>query len=107
MNNTWYIMNIINHYNYKIKSVVKYSKEYEDLQELYAQAIRLQCKQDYGHIFTVDDFIKHVEDGYFVDYDGSGVFLLEDGSRYGTIRCDVKWLNKFRDRFSFVLWFNK
>ena len=107
MSDTWFIMNIIDHYNERIKSVARYSKEYDELKELYVQAIRLQCKQDYGHIMTVDDFIKDVEDGFFIDYDGSGVFLLEDGTRFSAVRCDANWLKMFRDRFSFVLWFNK
>ena len=100
-------MDIINNYNERVKTVREYSIEYDKLQELYAQAIRLQCKQDYGHIMILDDFIKYVEDGYFVDSDGSGVFLLTDGTRYSAVRCNADWLKQFRDRFSYVLWFNK
>jgi hypothetical protein len=29
MNNTWYLMNIIYHYNKRVNTVLKYSKEYD------------------------------------------------------------------------------
>ena len=107
MKNTWEIMSIIGRYNKRVANVKKYSDEYDKLQELYAEAIRLQCQQNYGYVMTVDDFIKNIDDGYFTHYDGSGVFLLQDGTRSSAVRCDVDWLNQFRDKFSFVLWFNK
>ena len=107
MNNTWYLMNIIYHYNKRVNTVLKYLKEYDAVRELYAQAIRLQCKQDYGHIMVLDDFIQEVETGGFVDYDGSGVFLDSDGNRHEYIRCNAKWLKAHQSDYKYVLWFNK
>lgn len=107
MNNTWEIMSIIDHYNKRINNTVKYSKEYEKLRELYAQAIRIQCRQNYGYVMTIDDFVENVEDGYFIDYDGSGVFLDSEGKRHEYIRCNAKWLKTHQNDYKYVLWFNK
>jgi hypothetical protein len=42
-------------------------------------------------------------------YMGKGfIFLLDkNGERYGYVRCDVKWLEKYKPTFTYVLWFNK
>ena len=107
MDNTWEIMMIIEHYNEKAKELKPLSKEIEDVQRVYAQAIRVQCKESYGYVMTVDDFIESVKSGYFIDYDGSGVFADWEGNREEHIRCDVEWLQKNRKNYPFVKWFNK
>lgn len=107
MNNTWEIMSIIQYFNDKTQCVDEYSKEYEELEELYAQAIRLQCKQEFGYILTLDDFIDNVKNKSFIDYDGCGCFLDKNGEEYGSVRCDADWLTKFKNTFTYVLWFNK
>ena len=70
MNNTWDIIQIIDRYNKRAATIEKYSREGEELRELYAQNLRLQCVENYGHIITVDDFIYWVEEGYVIDDDG-------------------------------------
>ena len=107
MDNTWEITMIIEHYNEKMKGLDSFSEEAEEIQELYAQALRIQCGEDCGYIMTVDDFIEEVRIGSFVDYDGSGVFADWEGNRKEYIRCDVNWLQENRKDYPFVKWFNK
>lgn len=107
MSNTWEIMTIISHFNDRIKNVDKYSSEYDALKELYAEAIRIQCKEEYGYVLTLDDFIESVKSTGFTDYDGCGYFLDKDGTKCDYVRCNAKWLSKFKDKFPYVLWFNK
>ena len=107
MDNTWEIISIIEHYNESIKNLESFSKEAEELQKIYTQALRKQCKADYGYVMTVDDFIQSVEDGYFVDYDGSGVFADWEGNRKEHLCCDAGWLRENRKDYPFVKWFNK
>ena len=110
MNNTWEIMQIISSYNKTIKEFDGLSdKEEEVLEELYAQAIRIQCKEECGHIMVLEDFIEDVANGCFIDYDGHGYFLDFNGNRHEPLRCDVEFLEKYSDKgdYPFVLWFNK
>lgn len=107
MSNTWELMCIISHFNDRVKDLKHYSDEYKAYEELYAQNIRLQCKEQYGYVLTLDDFIENVRCTCFTDYDGHGYFLDKNGERYGYIRCDVKWLEKYKPTFTYVLWFNK
>lgn len=107
MDNTWEIMNIISHYNGRARGLDTWSKEYEEVKKLYAQAIRLQCAGEYGLVMTTDDFIETVENGYFNDCDGSGRFADFDGTKHEYIRCNPNWLKKNRGTFPFVFWYNK
>lgn len=105
LDNTWELMSIIEHYNERIKDADFRDKD--AIEELYAQAIRLQCNEDYGYIITIDDFIEDVRHGSFVDYDGSGVFLDWEGNRQEYICCDIEWLQQNKKDYHFIKWFNK
>lgn len=107
LNNTWEIISIINHYNEKMVGRNFFSKEAEEYKKLYAQALRLQCKEPYGYVMTVQDFIQVVDQGDFVDYDGSGVFIDWEGNRQESVRCNAQWLEVNQKDYPFVLWFNK
>lgn len=108
MNNTWFIMRLISCFNNRTKDMRSYSKEMESLQELYAQAIRIQCKENtYWCVMTIDDFIENVKVGCFIDYDGTGYFADYDGNKHECVCCDVDWLKKHRKDYSFVFWYNK
>ena len=57
--------------------------------------------KSYGHIFTVDDWRKAVEDGDFCNYDGSGYWVKDgmesDDEVFSTPQLDathVAWYNK-------------
>lgn len=105
--NTWEIVSIINHYNDKMAGLNFFSKEAEEYKNLYAQALRLQCKEKYGYILTTEDFLKAVQDTMFTDDDGSGVFIDWEGSRRDGVRCNTRWLEVNKKDYPFVLWFNK
>ena len=107
MNNTWDIMQIIDRYKNRAAKIEKYSKEGEELRELYAQNLRLQCKTEYGHVITVDDFIHWVDEEFVVDYDGSGHWCNWNGNMIDYIRCDSQWLQRHRGDYPFIVWSNK
>ena len=105
--NTWELMCIIGDFNKRIATVDEFSSEYDELKELYAQAIRVQCKMLYGFVMTVDDFIDSVKNGYYIDYDGTGCFADFNGKQYEHVYCDERWLKAHRKDYSFVFWYNK
>lgn len=107
MKNTWDIIQIIGRYNNRAAETEKYSPEGEKLRELYAQNLRLQCRADYGHIIAVDDFIRWVDEGWVEDYDGHGRWCDFEGNMGDYIRCDINWLQKNREEYPFVAWYNK
>ena len=73
-----------------------------------ANAMWIISQKGYGDIYMIDDFLELVEEGYVIDYDGSGHWCDDEGNELGSIRCDVDWLkeNKPEDA-KFILWFNK
>lgn len=108
MDNTWELMVLIRSFNDAMKNVKEYSKEEDEVEELYAQAIRLQCRKDfYGLVLPINDFIKWVDDCSLVNYDGGGCFADWDGNRHEIVSCDVKWLERNKKDYPFVFWFNK
>ena len=79
----------------------------EKLGEIYAQAIRILFNRGFGDIMTVDNFIKDVEEGYFIDYDGQGYFCDMEGEKHECITCDVDWLKENRKDYPFIIWYNR
>lgn len=103
--NTYQLMTIINCFNRAIKNVDRYSKEYDNIEEKYAQAIRIQCYESIGDVFVKEDFTNYVETGSFIDYDGNGCFATFDGEKKEDIKCDKKFLDKYD--YPFIIWYNK
>ncbi|MBO4667559.1 MAG: hypothetical protein J5666_05495 [Bacilli bacterium] len=83
-------------------------KEEDDPYVLMAYAALITLKSGCGECFTIDDFIKIVNDGGFIDYDGIGHWVDLSGADLGYIRCEANWLrnNKPKDA-AFVMWYNK
>ena len=70
--------------------------------------LKLEKGTEIAFVFLIDDFIEDVEEGYFIDYDGSGCWVDDAGNRLGHIRCDVKWLRENQPADAkFIAWFNK
>ena len=107
MDNTWDIMQIIDRYNKRAKQTEKYSPRGESLRELYAQNLRLQCQAKYSHIVAIDDFIDWIDEGFVEDYDGTGRWCDFEGNITDYIRCDINWLQKYREGYHFIAWSNK
>lgn len=105
----WELGVLLNCYASKIKDVNKYDYDkIEEIKNLYAQAILLNVEHGYGLFLPIDDFIKSVDDGYFLDYDGSGKLLDATGKEIGYSKCNVAFLNKAKkDGAVYVVWFNK
>jgi hypothetical protein len=111
---TWEIGVLMKSYAEKIKPLETEKYDYEKerqkeaLEELYAQAIELNCKQGYGLIMPIDECIDWVESGSIIDYDGHGYLLDKDGERIGGMRCDVSFLENAKENSAcFVAWYNK
>lgn len=80
----------------------------ENKQELYTKAIQYTVKNKYGIVFHIDDFIKDVECGGFIDYDGIGYALDIDGKEIEKIHCDTKYLKSLKRKGAiFIAWYNR
>lgn len=88
----------INHYD-----------EEDKLAEEFAHKINIWMNYGYGDIYSFDEFLEFVKDGSFIDYDGTGYFVLNDtGDRLNQIGCNVDWLNKHKPENSdYIMWFNR
>lgn len=61
----------------------------------------------YGDRMTLKDFIECVKDGGFIDYDGSGNYVIDNKMTDITIYpSDVKH-KAIRTEFTEIIWFNK
>jgi len=65
-----------------------------------------------GDIFTMQEFIASVEDGFLIDYDGYGNYLIKDAQASWIITdCIVKpsdlKRNLLDETLDGVLWYNK
>ena len=113
-NLTWEIGVLMDDYADKIKSLEteKFDREKhqkkEALNDLYAQAIELNCKGGYGLIMPIDMCIDWVTQESIIDYDGTGYLLDKDGERIGGMHCSVSFLKKAKENDAcFVAWYNK
>ena len=62
---------------------------------------------EYGDLFTLEEFIKNVEEGGFVNYDDTGRYAFKDETCNKEVRpSDVKRGNIDRN-FTHVIWFNR
>ena len=111
---TWYIGVLMNAYADSIKPLETKKLDYggcereESLEELYAQAIELTCKENCGLIMPIDMCIDWVESTSITDYDGHGYLLDKNGERIGSMRCSVSFLQSAKEKEAvFVAWCNK
>lgn len=86
----------------------------ERLENRYSKEATLErvCKElnekiECGHVMTVDEFIECVAEGSFIDDDGCGVFADWAGNKHASVWCDVEWLERNRDNYPFVIWYNR
>ena len=73
-----------------------------------AHAMLITARNGFGDCYPIDTFIEHVNNGSFIDYDGSGYFVNAEGDKISSIRCDTKWLqNHIPEDAKFIMWYNK
>jgi hypothetical protein len=63
---------------------------------------------DYGDLMTIEDFLEHLDKGWFMDYDGSGYYGFKD--KRANYKFDInnyKIFGEYDKRFTHVVWFNK
>lgn len=62
---------------------------------------------DYGDVMSLKEFLEYVDDGMFIDYDGSGNYV-KDGkmSDIDIFPSDVEH-NAVRKDFDTIIWFNR
>jgi hypothetical protein len=62
---------------------------------------------DYGDVMTIKDFIEAVNDGMFIDYDGSGNYVKDNKKTDIKIYPSDVEHNSIRTEFDTIIWFNK
>ena len=107
--NTWSILRLLADikvlYNEKGDSCVV-GDSHDD--EIYAQALRLQCNEDCGDVYLHEDFFEMVNQGCITNYDGVGYLMTFEGEEGAAVNCSVFFLEKVdKEKYPFVIWFNK
>ena len=86
----------------------RHEHETDDPYVLMAYAALITLKSGCGECFAIEDFIEAVDDGGFIDYDGTGHWVDLDGTDLGYIRCEADWLRKHQPKnAAFIMWYNK
>lgn len=86
----------------------RHEHETDDPYVLMAYAALITLKSGCGECFAIEDFIEAVDDGGFIDYDGTGHWVDLDGTDLGYIRCEADWLRKHQpENAAFIMWYNK
>lgn len=113
-NCTWEIGVLLHSYGEQISklNITEYDyekyRQAEAIDELYAKAIEITCKDNCGLILPIDDAIEWVRGGSIIDYDGIGKFLDANGEEIGSMHCDVDFILKAKENGTcFVAWYNK
>ena len=86
----------------------------ERLQDRYSReavlkrrAEELQARIPTGHIMTVEHFIELVDEGSIIDDDGCGTFADFCANKKEPVWCDVDWIERHRNNYPFVIWYNR
>ena len=62
----------------------------------------------WANVFTFDDFVRHVNNGYINSYDGVGYF--HNGREETNIMVNINQLRmgtaKMRERYPYICWYN-
>lgn len=91
-----------------IGTILEYYKNNPDKKELYAKAILINTKIGFGDVFLLEDFINEVEDEMFIDEDGIGYRLDENGTEMHMINCNIEYLEKLKEKGCvYIAWYNK
>lgn len=75
-------------------------------------SVDLEEANPYADVFTMEEFIKAVEGGEIMDYDGIGYLAKIDNAgkiweSEFQVDCYVGWLKKQPKEFTHVCWYNK
>lgn len=59
-------------------------------------------------LYKIEDFLKEIDDGSLIDYDGQGYYSLKNKmSDFKFNVKDYKWFNTYDKRFTHISWFNR
>ena len=83
------------------------SFDQDNIDNLYARAICLQVKEDYGFVMPSHMFYRWVKNIVLTDYDGHGYFLNWEGYEQEYVQCNINWLEDKIEKYPFVAWYNK
>jgi len=68
---------------------------------------KMKAIPNYGDHMTLEEFIENVNDGGFIDYDGSGHYATEtEMSDISIYPSDIEG-NSYRKDFTHIVWFNR
>lgn len=62
---------------------------------------------EYGDVMSLKDFVKSVNDGWFIDYDGSGNYATKDKMTNISIYPSDVEKGNIRKDFDSIVWFNR
>ena len=105
----WNIERILSDFAAEYSNIQSGSEsQLEELIRKYVALISLQ-QTTCGDVFTLDAFIRAVKSKCIVDDYGSGYFATLSGEvdKETPLLCNVSYLNKMKDTYAFVVWYNK
>ena len=62
---------------------------------------------DYGDLMTLEEFIQHVENGYFIDYDGQGEYATDTHVTGITVIPSDIIKGNINEEYTHVVWYNR
>jgi hypothetical protein len=76
-----------------------------------AEPIELEELPNYGDLITMKNFIRYCVNGWFIDYDGHGRYVVDvDGKKMMTnlyVHPSEVLDNSYKQKYKFVMWFNR
>lgn len=93
---------------YDLREVKECSTEEEKIIAKYAELAEIQSKLKYGDIYTMQDFIEHVESESFIPFDGTGYYYnKETGESDEETSWDIDELKQQATEYPYVVWYNR
>jgi hypothetical protein len=68
---------------------------------------KLEPLPDYGDHMTMEEFLDAVDEGCFIDYDGSGEYATATHTSNKSFRPSTVRNNNEHEKWSHVVWFNR
>ena len=77
------------------------------LKKSYVNLMKLQFKVKFGDAMLTSDFLKMVEDGSIIDYDGSGDYYTKNLEEACSISVNPESVKSMAEHYPYVVWYNR
>lgn len=67
----------------------------------------IKSEVTYGSVYTIEKFIRLVDDGCIINYDGFGQYHNGENETEKSVSFDCNVLRKVKNKYPFVIWYNK